>query len=201
MPAVRQSVGKRFARAVHHREASFRHKVKINDNEDFYRISLPLAVVFVLSTPFLRADEASPFDVTTYVISADLSAIDKLSATADVTFVRARRRYRGIQPTIVEGGGREAFRLHVDTAPVAIKAKHRTARGVTDDGDDSDVTFVHDQPADRRIWGRVSRSISAPTSRRERRLRFDSKQRHPQSATGGPLLNKRLAYIGENQGI
>src|SRR5688572_32433517 len=57
--------------------------------KNFLRISLQIAVVFVLSTA-VSAQQAkrAAFDVTNYVISADLVPVDnKITATADVTFV------------------------------------------------------------------------------------------------------------------
>src|SRR5687767_13428226 len=54
-----------------------------------FRISLQIAVVFVLSAAvFAQAAKRSSFDVTNYVINAELSPVDnKLTAVTDVTFV------------------------------------------------------------------------------------------------------------------
>ena len=55
------------------------------------RISLQIAVVLALSTAvFAQAAKRSSFDVTNYVIHAELSPVDnRITATADVTFIPA----------------------------------------------------------------------------------------------------------------
>ena len=54
-----------------------------------FRISLQIAVVLVLSSAvFAQQTKRTPFDVTNYVISAELSPVDnKINATTDVTFI------------------------------------------------------------------------------------------------------------------
>src|SRR5687768_7155472 len=88
MPAL-QSVGKRFLRPEHHRNASLRDQVKKKIMNNLLRTSLQIAVIFVFSTAvFAQQTKRTPFDVTNYVIDASLSPIDnKLVATADVTFI------------------------------------------------------------------------------------------------------------------
>ena len=57
--------------------------------KNFFRISPLIAVIFVLSTvAFGQQTKRTPFDVTNYVINAELVPVDnKLIATTDVTFV------------------------------------------------------------------------------------------------------------------
>ena len=56
---------------------------------NLFRISLRIAVVLTLSTAVsAQAAKRSAFDVTNYVINAELSPVDnKITATADVTFI------------------------------------------------------------------------------------------------------------------
>lgn len=169
-----------------------------------FRISLQIAAVFVLSTAvFAQQAKRTAFDVTNYVITADLAPIDnKLTATVDVTFVPKE----DTRTVAFELNGSlkvdEVTRVGAST-PVTPPAKGRTAKQVTAPAAASlgDVTFVQDQAGGSSDLGphvRIDLGGDAPKGTPVTlRFKYSGILNLP---SGGPLLNKRLAYIGENQG-
>ena len=175
---------------------------------NLFRISLQIAVVLALSAAvFAQAAKRSAFDVTNYVINAELSPIDnKLTATADVTFVPTETT----RTVAFELNGSlkvdEVTRVGGSTPMPAVAApKSKTAKPTPVATPTAQalggVTFVQDQTGGSSDLGphvRVDLASDAvkgaPVTLR---FKYSGVLNLP---TGGPLLNKRLAYIGENNG-
>lgn len=165
------------------------------------RTGLKLAVisaVFVL--PAAAQVKRTPFDVAKYVMDVNLAPTErKLSATVDVTF------------TPLEDTRAVAFELNgslkidtiarVATALTAAPVSGPMPRGsVKTATAPSTITFVQDQTNSSDLGPHVridlGENIAANTPVT---LRFKYSG-VLDTAQGGPLLNKRLAYVGENQG-
>ena len=168
-----------------------------------FRFSLQIAVVLTLSAAvFDQQAKRTPFDVTNYVITADLVPIDnKLTATADVTFVPKEET----RTVAFELNGSlkvdEVTRVGASTA-VTPPAKGKTAKGAPAAAAlAGDVTFVQDQAGGSSDLGpHVRVDLGSDVSKGTPvtlRFKYSGVLNLP---SGGPLLNKRLAYIGENQG-
>ena len=148
----------------------------------------------------------SPFDVSGYVIDVTLSPVErKLSATADVTF------------TPLEDTRAVAFELNgslkIDTitrqdktivlTPVALNAVAASKAGpkpVPVATPTNLITFVQDQTNSSDIGPHVRIDLGENIVKGTQvtlRFKYSGVLDGP---AGGPLLNKRLAYIGENQG-
>ena len=165
--------------------------------KSLYRIPLfALCLAGLFSTLHAQQVKRTAFDISHYVIDAKLEPLDnKLTATADVTF------------TLMEEARNATFELNgslkldsitrvdsVAAAPVTkAKAKTPPTTGPT-------VTFVQDQvgvsdlgPSVRIDFGDVVAKGTPIT------LRFNYSG-ILNTPSGGPLLTKRLAYVGEDQG-
>jgi tetratricopeptide (TPR) repeat protein len=171
----------------------------------FLRISLQIAAIFVLSAAvFGQQSNRTPFDVTGYVMDVQLSPIEnKLSATVDVTFVPGEET----RNVAFELNGS----LKVDevtrvgpgaavpqTPPSRSKGAKPATPATTPAGT---VTFVQDQTGGSSdlgphvridLGGDVAKGTPVTL-----RFKYSGVLNLP---SGGPLLNKRLAYVGENQG-
>ena len=168
-----------------------------------FRFSLQIAVVLTLSAAvFAQQAKRTPFDVTNYVITADLAPIDnKLTATTDVTFVPKE----DTRTVAFELNGSlkvdDVTRVGAPTA-VTTPAKGKTAKPATPAAVPvGGVTFVQDQAGGSSDLGpHVRVDLGTDVSKGTPvtlRFKYSGVLNLP---SGGPLLNKRLAYIGENQG-
>ncbi|HUR96449.1 MAG TPA: M1 family aminopeptidase [Pyrinomonadaceae bacterium] len=172
-----------------------------------FRTSLQIAAIFLLSTGiFAQQAKRASFDVTNYVISADLSPVDnKISATADVTFVPQETT----RTVAFELNGSlkvdDVSRVGFTSTPAPVSAakgktpKPATAAPMT--GTLGTITFVQDQAGGSSDLGphvRVDLGTDAAKGTPVTlRFKYSGVLNLP---TGGPLLNKRLAYIGESNG-
>lgn len=170
--------------------------------KNLFRFSLQIAAIFVLSAAvFAQQTKRTPFDVTNYVINADLSPVDnKLTATADVTFVPGEdTRTVAFE---LNGSLKVDGITRVGSAPVAAPAAGKGKPAVTAASTAAgDVTFVQDQAGGTSDLGphvRVDLGTDVvkgtPVTLR---FKYGGVLNLP---SGGPLLNKRLAYIGESHG-
>ena len=172
-----------------------------------FRFSLPIAVVIALSTVvFGQQAKRTPFDVTGYVINADLSpAENKLTATADVTFVPQETT----RTVAFELNGSlkvdEVTRIGSSgvSSPAAPAGKGKTAKPAATATATAigDVTFVQDQAGGTSDLGpHVRVDLGTDVTKGTPvtlRFKYNGVMNLP---SGGPLLNKRLAYVGENNG-
>jgi len=167
----------------------------------FPLIALCLAGLF--STLQAQQVKRSEFDVTKYVIDAQLAPEDnKLTATTDVTF------------TMLEDARNVSFELNgslkIDsitrvaggTAAAAAPAGNRPPRPATTPvaAPTGGITFVQDQVGVSDLGPSVRIDFGdTVTKGTQVTLRFKYSG-VLNTASGGPLLNKRLAYVGEDQG-
>ena len=168
------------------------------------RFTLPLAAIFLISSSaFAQQAKRTSFDVTNYVMDVQLAPIDnKLTATVDVTFV-PKETTRSV-----------AFELNgslkVDDvsrvggssgSAVAPAGKGKTARPAPPSGGSSPLTFIQDQAGGSSDLGphvRVELGSDAVAGTPVTlRFKYGGVLNLP---SGGPLLNKRLAFIGDNNG-
>ena len=176
---------------------------------NLFRISLRIAVVLTLSTAIsAQAAKRSAFDVTNYVINAELSPVDnKITATADVTFIPTETT-RSVSFELngslkVDEVTRIGSSTPMPSTPTArsknpkapLPAATPTATSL------GGVTFVQDQAGGSSDLGPHVR-VDLPTDAVKGtsvtlRFKYNGVLNLP---TGGPLLNTRLAYIGENNG-
>lgn len=171
----------------------------------FYRISLQIAAILVLSAAiFAQQTKRTPFDVTNYVMDVQLSPVEnKLTATVDVTFIPQE----DTRTVAFELNGS----LKVDditrigagaSAPVAAPAgKGKAPKATPPSTSATGVTFVQDQAGGTSDLGPHVRvdlgtDVTKGTSV-TLRFKYSGVLNLP---SGGPLLNKRLAYVGENNG-
>lgn len=167
--------------------------------KNIFRVS---GLAFVVAAAFVSTIDAqqvkrTPFDVTAYRIDAELQPIEnRLVATADVTF------------TPLEDTRSVTFELNgslkVDSisrmgamAPTPVTAP---AKGKPVVSAEQNITFVQDQVGVSDIGPNVRIDLGdnvvkgTPVT-----LRFKYSG-VMNTAAGGPLLNKRLAFIGDDQG-
>ena len=167
------------------------------------RISLPVVALFVLSTAaFAQQTKRTPFDVTGYVMDVQLSPIDnKLTATTDVTFVPGE----DTRAVAFELNGSlkvdEITRVGASTpAPSAVRGKPAKPATTTTPAAGT-VTFVQDQAGGSSDLGpHVRVDLGSDVTKGTPvtlRFKYSGVLNLP---SGGPLLNKRLAYVGENNG-
>jgi len=168
--------------------------------KNFFKVSIgALGLVSIFLTGgYAQQAKRAAFDVTSYRIDADLSPADnKLSAVTDVTFV-PQEETRVVTFELngslkLETVSRIAGGAVIGSAaPRAGRAATATAQGA--------ITFVQDQ---------VGVSDLGPSIRVEMpdtlvkgvpvtlRFKYAGVLNTP---SGGPLLNKRLAYVGDDQG-
>jgi len=143
----------------------------------------------------------SPFDVQSYLIDAQLAPVEnRLTATADVTFI-PQEDTRSV--TFELNGSLKVENLvrvgGSTPAPVAAAAKIKNAKPAVPTSLAS-LTFVQHQVGVSDIGPNVRIDLGDTVTKGvpvTLRFKYSGVLNTPQ---GGPLLNKRLAYIGENQG-
>src|SRR4029453_7741291 len=142
----------------------------------------------------------TPFDVTGYQIDAQLDPMEnKLTASADVSFTPSEDT-RSVTFELngslkVDSVSRIDRPVAAAAVPAAVKAKVSAPAAKT-----SDVTFVQDQVGVSDLGPSVRIDLGdnvvkgTPVTLR---FKYSGVLNTP---SGGPLLNKRLAYIGPDQG-
>lgn len=169
------------------------------------RFSLQAAAILVLSSAaFAQQVKRSSFDVTNYVINAELSPVDnKLTATTDVTFIPGETT-RSVAFELngslkVDDVSRVSGATATPITPTPVKGK-LTVKPATSGGT-SPVTFIQDQTGGSSDLGphvRVELGSDAPAGTPVTlRFKYSGVLNLP---SGGPLLNKRLAFIGDSNG-
>ena len=171
---------------------------------NWLRFSLRIAAILVLSTAaFGQQVKRTSFDVTNYVMDVQLSPIDnKLTATVDVTFVPKEV----MRSVAFELNGSlkvdDVSRIGAAAAPPATTpTKGKPAAKPPSPSGTAPLTFIQDQAGGSsdlgphvRIELGTDAAAGAPVTLR---FKYNGILNLP---SGGPLLNKRLAYIGENNG-
>src|SRR5687768_4411365 len=174
--------------------------------KNLVRIPLQIAALLVISGAVFAQQAKKPsFDVTNYVMDVQLSPVDnQLTATVDVTFVPAETTRTvsfelngSLKVNTITRVGQS-----MTTAPSPSPAKKgaKTAAIPVSPGVGA-VTFVQDQAGGSSELGPHVRidlgSDAAKGTPVTLRFTYSGVLNLP---SGGPLLNKRLAYVGENQG-
>lgn len=169
---------------------------------NFQRQILGLAVLTLAfsAAAFSQQIQRTPFDVTGYQIDAQLSpAENRLAATTDVTFTPLEDT-RSISFELngslkVESITRLDASAPVTTVkPPTTKAKPATAAAT------GDITFVQDQVGVTDLGPSVRIDLGDTVTKGtplKLRFKYSGVLNTP---SGGPLLTKRLAYIGDDQG-
>ena len=170
--------------------------------KSFFRIPLQavLAACVLAAGAVAQQVKRAEFDVTGYVIDAQLSPDgNKLAATADVTFT-PQEDTRNV--TFELNGSLKLDSIaRVSGAATPAAAGARPARpAVTSPAAGGTVTFVQDQvgvsdlgPSVRVDLGDTAVKGTPVTLR----FKYSGVLNTP---SGGPLLNKRLAYVGDDHG-
>lgn len=162
-----------------------------------------LAVIAILGAAdaFAQQSRRTPFDVTNYKIDVELSSVDnKLTATSDVTF------------TPLEDARSFAFELNgslkVDSitrvaAGAALPAptgRNQPRATATPSAGQPQITFVQDQVGVSDIGPNVRIDLGENVVKGTPltlRFKYSGVLNTP---AGGPLLNKRLAFVGAAEG-
>ena len=167
----------------------------------FIRASFLVAAVVTMFGLEMTAQQVkrTPFDVSSYKMDVHLSPDEnKLAATVDVTFV-PQEDTRAVTFEL-NGSLKVESITRVGTPPVAAPAKGRAASQPPSANPAGQVTFVQDQVGVADIGPSVridigdNVTVGTPVT-----LRFKYSG-VLNTAQGGPLLNKRLAYVGPDQG-
>ncbi len=167
-----------------------------------------LIVAMALAVPaFAQQIQRTPFDVTSYQIDAQLQPLEnKLTATADVTFVP----FEDTRSVSFELNGSlkvdSITRLGVETAALAttVMPKGKQAKAVKAAPQPivpaGEITFVQDQVGVSDLGPSVRIDLGQDVVKGtpvKLRFKYSGVLNTP---SGGPLLTKRLAYVGEDQG-
>jgi len=164
-------------------------------------------LIFASNLAFGQQVKRTPFDVTNYVIDAALSPVEnKLTATADVTFTPLEDTRTvtfelngSLKVDSITRVGSPATPRPV-VKPVAKKADTPAASAATPPVTAGEITFVQDQVGVSDIGPNVRIDLGENVSKGAPvTLRFKYSG-VLNTANGGPLLSKRLAYVGDSQG-
>ena len=161
-----------------------------------------VAIAFSTAAFGQQVQRAS-FDVTNYVIDAQLSPMEnKLTATTDVTFVPLEDT-RSVSFEL-NGSLKVDSITRLDASAPAAPVKPPTAKAKPAAGQPATpaggITFVQDQVGvtDLGPSVRIDLGDTAPKGVPVKlRFKYSGVLNTP---SGGPLLTKRLAYVGEDQG-
>ncbi len=167
----------------------------------FTGLGLAIIAIFGATDALAQQTRRTPFDVTNYKIDVELSPVDnKLTATSDVTF------------TPLEDARSVAFELNgslkVDSITrVAVGSPLPTPTGrtqpratATASAGQPQITFVQDQVGVSDIGPNVRIDLGENVTKGTPltlRFKYSGVMNTP---AGGPLLNKRLAFVGAAEG-
>lgn len=156
-------------------------------------------LVFLLSAAaFAQQVQRAPFDVTNYKMDVQLEPLDsKLNATVDVSFVpQADTRTISFE---LNGSLKIESITRVGSSPVPTGPPTSKVKPVKAPGA-ADVTFVQDQVGVSDLGPSVRIDLGDTVTKGTPvtlRFKYSGVLNTP---NGGPLLTKRLAYVGEDQG-
>ena len=179
-----------------------------NSKHNFAKISLLSLTAFALTfTTFAQQVQRAAFDIKHYVMNVRLDpSLNKLSATVDVDFV-PREETRAVTFELNGSLKVESISLISKTPPVSTlpsvaptPVRSRTRRPSRPVRSLGKVTFVQDQVgvSDLGPSVRIDLGENVKAGTRVRlRFKYSGVLVTPE---GGPLLTKRLAYVGANQG-
>ena len=171
-------------------------------NRFFRLFALTAAIILFSLTAFAQAVQRAPFDVTNYKIEATLNpSQNQMQATADVTFTPLA----DTRAVVFELNGslkvESITRVGANSVlPSAPPNRGRATAAAQTQSAQSGITFVQDQVGVSDLGPSVKVDLggNAPANTPVT-LRFKYAGALA-TAEGGPLLNKRLAYVGTNNG-
>ncbi len=170
----------------------------------FQRQILQLAVVVTAlsASAFSQQIQRTPFDVTNYVIDAQLSPSEnKLTATTDVSFVPLEDT-RSVSFEL-NGSLKVDSITRIDASTPAGPVKPPTSKAktpATTTTPAGGITFVQDQVGITDLGPSVRIDLGDTVTKGtpiKLRFKYSGILNTP---SGGPLLTKRLAYVGDDQG-
>jgi len=168
-------------------------------------VAAAIVTAFAAVSGYSQAVKRTPFDVTAYKMDISVQPADrKLNAVVDVTFVPledARSVNFELNGSLKVDSVARVGGISTSAAPVRpAKAGAKPAAAATPANTAADVTFVQDQAGVQDIGPNVRVDLGADVAKGTPvTLRFKYSG-VLESAAGGPLLNKRLAYISTNEG-
>ncbi|MGB7207842.1 MAG: M1 family aminopeptidase [Pyrinomonadaceae bacterium] len=160
-------------------------------------LQISALVITIAATTFAQQVQRTPFDVTNYLIDAQLAPDDnKLSATADVSFV-PKEDTRTVSFEL-NGSLKVDSVTRIDRQPAATStSKIKSVKTSTSQGE---ITFVQDQVGVSDLGPSVRIDLGDTVAKGTPvtlRFKYSGILNTP---SGGPLLTKRLAYVGDDQG-
>ncbi len=160
-------------------------------------LQISALVITLAATTFAQQVQRTPFDVTNYLIDAQLAPGDnKLTATADVSFV-PKEDTRTVSFEL-NGSLKVDSVTRVDRQPAGPPTTK--AKPVKTAGPQGDITFVQDQVGVSDLGPSVRIDLGDTVTKGTPitlRFKYSGILNTP---SGGPLLTKRLAYVGDDQG-
>ena len=171
--------------------------------KNYKRLLLQIsALLIAFSTgAFAQQVQRTPFDVTNYLIDAQLAPTDnKLTATVDVSFVPkedTRTVSFELNGSLKLDSVTRVDRQWAATPSVPPTTKARPVKTTVPQGD---VTFVQDQVGVSDLGPSVRIDLGDTVIKGTPvilRFKYSGVLNTP---SGGPLLTKRLAYVGDDQG-
>ena len=160
-------------------------------------LQISALVITLAATTFAQQVQRTPFDVTNYLIDAQLAPGDnKLTATADVSFV-PKEDTRTVSFEL-NGSLKVDSVTRVDRQPAGPPTMK--AKPVKTAGPQGDITFVQDQVGVSDLGPSVRIDLGDTVTKGTPitlRFKYSGILNTP---SGGPLLTKRLAYVGDDQG-
>ena len=175
--------------------------------KNLIRAPFKFSALLTLMAAGLSAQQVkrTPFDVQSYLIDAQLAPVEnKLTATTDVTFI-PQEDTRSVTFELNGSLKIDSITRVGATAPTAaapvVKGKNaKPAATTTAAAPAGEVTFVQDQVGVSDLGPSVRIDLGGDVTKGTPvtlRFKYSGVLNTPQ---GGPLLNKRLAYVGDNQG-
>jgi aminopeptidase N len=160
-------------------------------------LQISALVITLAATTFAQQVQRTPFDVTNYLIDAQLAPGDnKLSATADVSFV-SKEDTRTVSFEL-NGSLKVDTVTRIDRQPAATTTSK--IKPVKTSASQGEITFVQDQVGVSDLGPSVRIDLGDTVVKGTPvtlRFKYSGILNTP---SGGPLLTKRLAYVGDDQG-
>ena len=169
----------------------------MKNSKRLFLLKISALVITLAATTFAQQVQRTPFDVINYLIDAQLAPGDnKLSATADVSFV-PKEDTRTVSFEL-NGSLKVDTVTRVDRQPAATPTSK--IKPVKTSASQGEITFVQDQVGVSDLGPSVRIDLGDTVVKGTPvtlRFKYSGILNTP---SGGPLLTKRLAYVGDDQG-
>jgi Peptidase family M1 domain/TPR repeat len=174
-------------------------------NKRLFQINLTILATCFFSLALFAQTQRTPFDVTNYKLDAQTSSSNQLKAVADVTF------------TVLEDTRTISFELNgslkiesiakivqtntaMTVSPTPLPKTKPTSKVIAEPSGKSVVTFIQDQVGVGDLGPSVKIDLGEAVAKGTSvtlRFKYAGALVTPE---GGPLLTKRLAFVGDNFG-